>query len=273
MKKFEKMLFCTDLDGTLYSDDKTVSKQNLEAIEYFKSEGGLFTFITGRVPQTTGEMCETIKPNAPYGCNNGGGIYDHIQDKYLWKTFISDEVLELVKVVDAQMPEMGIQLPTEKAVYFNKDNEAMKWFRKVTNLPNIFCNYETMKEPIIKVIFGHMDPKQIKELEKLLKSHPKADNFILVSSEPKLYEILPKGVSKGKLLCKMAKLLGIDIGKTIAVGDYYNDVSMIKNAGIGFAVANAVDDAKTVADYITVNNNEHAIAKIIEGLDRGIYKF
>ena len=114
---------------------------------------------------------------------------------------------------------------------------------------------------------------QIKELEKLLKSHPKADNFILVSSEPKLYEILPKGVSKGKLLCKMAKLLGIDMGKTIAVGDYYNDVSMIKNAGIGFAVANAVDDAKTVADYITVNNNEHAIAKIIEGLDRGIYKF
>ena len=70
----------------------------------------------------------------------------------------------------------------------------------------------------------------------------------------------------------MAKLLGIDMGKTIAVGDYYNDVSMIKNAGIGFAVANAVDDAKTVADYITVNNNEHAIAKIIEGLDHGIYK-
>ena len=87
-----KKLYITDLDGTLYSDDKTVSKQNLEAIEYFKSEGGLFTFITGRVPQTTGEMCETIKPNAPYGCNNGGGIYDHIQDKYLWKTFISDEV-------------------------------------------------------------------------------------------------------------------------------------------------------------------------------------
>ena len=101
MKKFEKMLFCTDLDGTLYSDDKTVSKQNLEAIEYFKSEGGLFTFITGRVPQTTGEMCETIKPNAPYGCNNGGGIYDHIQDKYLWKTFISDEVLELTHLARA----------------------------------------------------------------------------------------------------------------------------------------------------------------------------
>ena len=51
------MLFCTDLDGTLYNDEKTVSKQNLDAIEYFKSEGGLFTFITGRVPATSKDIC------------------------------------------------------------------------------------------------------------------------------------------------------------------------------------------------------------------------
>ena len=66
MKKFEGMLFCTDLDGTLYNDEKTVSKQNLDAIEYFKSEGGLFTFITGRVPATSKNICNTIHPNAPY---------------------------------------------------------------------------------------------------------------------------------------------------------------------------------------------------------------
>ncbi len=272
MKKFEGMLFCTDLDGTLYSDDKTVSKQNLEAIEYFKSEGGLFTFITGRVPQTAVEMCDIIKPNAPYGCINGGGIYDHIQDKYLWKTFISDEVLELVRAVDTQLPEIGIQLNTEKTVYFNKDNDAMEWFREITGLPNISCSYEAVREPVFKVVLAHMDPKQIIALEKLLKNHPKAQDFILISSEARLFEILPKGVSKGNLLCKMAEILGIDISKTVAVGDYYNDISMIEKAGRGFAVANAVDDAKAVADFITVSNNEHAIAKIIDGFDRGIYK-
>ena len=66
MKKFEGMLFCTDLDGTLYSDDKTVSKENLDAIQSVKSAGGLFPFITASVPTTATESYHTIRPNAPY---------------------------------------------------------------------------------------------------------------------------------------------------------------------------------------------------------------
>ena len=70
----------------------------------------------------------------------------------------------------------------------------------------------------------------------------------------------------------VAELLGIDMKKTIAVGDYDNDISMIQKAGLGFAVANAVDGAKAVADFITVDNNHHAIAEIIHGTDSGKYQ-
>ena len=84
-----------------------------------------------------------------------------------------------------------------------------------------------------------------------------------------LYEILPKGASKGNLLPHLAAILGVDMSKTIAVGDYYNDVSMIRSAGVGVAVANAVDEAKAVADIVTVSNEESAIAKIVAMIDRG----
>ena len=50
MKKFDGILFCTDLDGTLLESDHKISKENIEAIRYFQSEGGLFTFLTGRMP-------------------------------------------------------------------------------------------------------------------------------------------------------------------------------------------------------------------------------
>lgn len=269
MKKFEGMLFCTDLDGTLFSSNKTVSKQNLEAIEYFKSEGGFFTFITGRMPKTSKEICDIVKPNAPYGCINGGGIYDHREGKYLWNIELPKEALELVKHVEEQLPDMGISLNTESNVYFKKDSTAMVYMRKVTGLPNVTCTYDDIDEILLKVAFGHDDEEQMSSLIKLLNNHPEASDYDFIRTERRLYEILPKGVNKGLALKKMSDLLGVNISKTIAVGDYNNDISMIKKAGIGFAVANAVDEVKAVADYITVSNNEHAIATIIDGLDKG----
>lgn len=271
MKKFEGILFCTDLDGTLYKNDKTVSKENLDAIEYFKSEGGLFTFITGRTPPTSKEMVSIIKPNAPFGCCNGAGIFDAVKNEFIWNIWLPEAAAELVYAVDQQLPEIGIQLNTDDKLYFYKDNSAMVRFRELTGSKNIFARYEDVKNKMIKVVFAHKDQEQIETLAKLLDAHPLAPDFDFICSERTLYEILPKGASKGNALLKMAELFGIDAKRTIAVGDYNNDVSMIKNAGVGFAVANAVEEAKAVADYITVSNQEHAIAAIVDGLDRGLY--
>lgn len=271
MKKFEGLLFCTDLDGTLYKSDKTVSKENLESIEYFKSEGGLFTFITGRSPTISKEMCEIVKPNAPYGCLNGGGIFDSQENKYIWNMPLADNFIELVRDVDKNLPDMGIQLNTEDKIYFCKNNPGTALFRQITGVPNLTCHYDEVGNTVLKVVFVHMEESQILALQKLLNTHPLANEFNFIRSAKILYEILPKGTSKGNLLLKMAELFGIDPKKTIAVGDYNNDVSMIRAAGIGFAVENAVPEAKAAADYITVSNDEHAIAAIIDGLDKGIY--
>lgn len=269
MKKFSGILFCTDLDGTLYRDDKTISKENLDAIEYFKSEGGLFTFITGRIPQTSRQIVDIIKPNAPYGCINGAGIYDHIMQKYLWRIPLDPTAAELIQTVDIQLPDIGIQINTEKQILFLKDNDAMVSFREITGVPCICCGYEALDDTVLKVIFAHHDERRIKAVSELLFQHPLADRFDFIRSEHTLYEILPKSASKGLALSKMAELLGIDIKKTIAIGDYNNDISMIKAAQLGIAVSNAVDDAKAVADYIAPSNNENAIAAIIDLLDRG----
>jgi len=267
MGKFDGMLFCTDLDGTLYSSDTTVSKENLDAIAYFKSEGGLFTFITGRVPMTSREICRTIQPNAPYGCINGGGIYDPVKDTFLWHATLPKEALELMEYVDAHLPEIGIQVNTEKDVYFSKDNVAMEWFRKVTGMPPNMRDYHDIPEPMLKVIFAHHEDDKIDEVARLLAEHPTSKNYDFIRSEKVLYELLPKGVSKGAALQKMAGLLGVDMRNTVAVGDYENDVSMIRAAGIGYAVANARPAAKAVADRMTVSNDEHAIAAIVQELE------
>lgn len=174
-------------------------------------------------------------------------------------------------MVEEQLHQIGIQFNTDKGIYFYKDNPTMVRFRELTGAENVYASYEDVKASMIKVVFAHHEKEQINALEKLLCSYPKAAEFDFICSERSLYEILPKGTSKGNALCKMAELLSIHIKKTIAVGDYYNDVSMIKVAGVGFAVSNATAPAKEAADYLTVANEENAIAFIIDGLDKGMY--
>lgn len=270
MKRFEGILLCTDLDGTLFRKDKSISRENKEAIEYFKEEGGLFTFITGRMPYYSSKAYNAIEPNAPFGCINGGGLYDHRSEKYVWTCKPLDSlVFELVDSVDREVPEAACQVSTFYKTYFSKYNPAMVRFRESTGLPNLELHYKEVREPIAKIMFSDFNEENIKKVEQTLKSHPLASNFTLIRSEKTLYEILPKGIDKGTVLLKMAEVLGIEQRKTVAVGDYNNDVAMLLAAGAGIAVANATAEAKAAAKYVTVSNEEHAIARIISDIESG----
>ncbi len=272
MKKFEGMLICTDLDGTLLRNDKTISRENLDAIEYFKSEGGLFTFITGRLPCFSGKICETIHPNAPFGCINGGGIYDYYKKEYLWTLELDPLAIDLAEYVNDNVENMGVQLNAFERVYFCTENSAMAHFRERTGLPNLCCGMREVKEPLCKIIFVSDEPDKIRQTAELLRDHPDGDKFDYIHSEAHIYEILPQGSGKGSLLTRMAGILGIDIKKTVALGDFYNDVSMLRAAGVGIAVSNAVDEAKAAADLVTVSNEEHAVAKVISDIEKGTIK-
>lgn len=269
MKKFEGILICTDLDGTLLCNDKSISQKNLDAIEYFKSEGGLFTFVTGRMPNTSVAIHKSVNPNAPIGCINGGGIYDFAKREYLWIAELPREALDIVEYVDEKLPWIGIQVNTSKAIYFNKYNEAMVKFRRITGLPDVRCHYRDVEEGIAKIVLTEDNEEKLLELIEMLHSHPKADKFDYIRSQEDIYEILPKGISKGTALRKLTELFGLNMNKTIAIGDYNNDISMLRAAGVGIAVANAREEVKEAADYVTVSNEEHAIAKIIEDIELG----
>jgi Cof subfamily protein (haloacid dehalogenase superfamily) len=266
---FDGILICTDLDGTLYKNDKSVSKENLRAIEFFKEQGGYFTLITGRMPYYAGKALGLIQPNAPFGCINGGGLFDGNKGEYVWTEIMPAKVLELVRQIDENFDNIGIQVNTFHKTYFCRENKVMEVFRELTKLENLVCHYDDIKEPIAKIVFGIESEEQIESVEKMLKSHPLAHEFDFIRSEKYLYEILPKGIGKGTAIRKLCEHLNIDIKKSVAVGDYNNDISMLEAAGVGIAVSNACKNALVAADYITVSNEEHAIAQVIYDIEKG----
>ena len=76
-------------------------------------------------------------------------------------------------------------------------------------------------------------------------------------------EVNAKGADKGSALLWLADHLGISREGTMAFGDGENDIPMIKDAGIGVAMENALDAVKEAADTITLNNDEDGVAAAI----------
>ena len=270
MKRFEGVLICSDLDGTLLRSNHEISDENVRAIQYFKDNGGLFTFVTGRMPFFVSDIWSRVRPNAPFGCINGGGIYDWEQRKYLYAAELPKEALLLAEEVDRRLDGIGIQINTLEHVYFCRENPSMQDFRAATGVPNLQAPIRGVSEPMAKILFGDRREEMIARLAQILSEHPLADHFDFIRSEKTLYEILPKGTNKGVVLPKLCELLPQRPRLTIAVGDYHNDIPMLRGADIGIAVSNAHPDVLAIADRVTVSNNEHAIAQIIRNLESGI---
>ena len=272
MGKFDGVLICTDLDGTLLKKDKSISEANVEAIEYFKREGGFFTIVTGRMPFYVTYIADTVRPNAPFGCINGGGLYDWDKKEYIFKEPLSSRVFEMLKCASEHFPQIGMQVTTFDKIYFCQENGTMEHFRSVTGVKNLPCHYKEVKEPIAKILFGSDSDEELVALEAMMTAHPFAKEFELIRSDKTLYEILPKGICKGTSIAKLCDYLSVDIQKSIAIGDYNNDVPMFRTAGTGIAVSNACEEALKAADFITVSNEEHAIAKVICDLESGAHQ-
>lgn len=265
--KFDGILLCTDLDDTLLKDDKSVSKENMKAIEYFKNNGGTFTFITGRTFRGAKHIIEKINPNAPIGCLNGGSIYDHKNKKNLMEIELDKSAAEVIDLVIAQFPSLGVEVVTHEHNYFCKRNFRTDEHQRLEFLPDKSGDYHTIQGKWAKILL--IDEKNvIDKLIPYIHTLKPSKRFEFVRSTDYYYEILPPAASKGNLLKELAKLTGAN--KTVAVGDNENDVSMIAEAQLGIAVANAVQKAKDAANFVTVSNMEHAIAQIICNLDNGI---
>lgn len=268
MGKFDGYLLGTDLDGTLLKGDKSVSAENLDAIEYFKKEGGVFTMFTGRLPIGAKPVLERVKPTKYMGCANGAGIYDIEDKRLIWSLSLADGIKELIDSIYKNQPWVGIEITTDK-IYFVKKSPQTEKHRTDELLPDLCCDYKTFDQPIIKVLLG-VGEDRLQELLDFIKIHPMYDKFDYIRSDREYFEVLPRGASKGLLLEKIAGLHGIDMKKTIVLGDNENDISMLKIAGVGVAVANAVDSAKKAANHHTVTNEESAVARVIDELDRGV---
>lgn len=255
MAKYDGYLICSDLDGTLTNSYGKISEKNSEAIKCFQENGGLFTVATGRYHDYLYKFKDDFKPNTYVVSVNGTMICDMEKNEIIYSKAFDEDIDHVLDYVFSNFDfirETRIHLADDSLDYtdLNKHN-----FRQV---------FSKINSPIYKLIFCTPEDNCILLRDGLIEKFGNMFNFN--RSWAHGLEMHSKKSGKGELILKLKQLLNREIHTVICVGDYENDISMIKMADIGYAVENAVDLVKQHADKITVSNNDDAIAKIIYDL-------
>ena len=171
-------------------------------------------------------------------------------------------------MIDAAREE-GVYLHsyTEKKVLTERDDENLAVYLKRTSMeaeivPDL---KKAVDRPPYKLLAVEVrDPDRLLAFKQNQSSWIKGKVDMYFSCREYL-EVVPEGVSKGAALQMFCKMREIPIEHTIAAGDEGNDLSMLRAAGIGCAVANAQEEVKKTADYVTERDNNHsAVAEIVE---------
>jgi Cof subfamily protein (haloacid dehalogenase superfamily) len=260
-REFSDVLVITDMDGTFLGDDKNIPQGNLEAKEKLESLGANFTIATGRTILSIQRFIDIIKPKIPMILFNGAVIYDFNQSKILWKKTLDSNIKESLKIVLEKYPQVGSEILIEDKIYIIQYNNYVKRHVSIEGLDYEVRSIDDVPEGWYKVFFA-LDENLMDEFIEFVGTLD-FGNLTFVRSELNYYEILPEGVNKGDALLKLTEMIGIDMNNVVSIGDYNNDIEMVKESKLGFATQNATNALKDVADKITSTNNNCAVANVI----------
>jgi Cof subfamily protein (haloacid dehalogenase superfamily) len=268
-------LVATDLDGTLLRTDGTVSDRSRAALRTATDAGLVVAFVTGRPPRWLDDLIEATGHVGVAVGANGAVLYD-LADEHVISAHTIDPVLmlELGRELRAAFPD--VQFAIEFGIGFAAEPGYIHdW---AINPP-----YDRRGDPIAEPRVGDLSEIADQPAVKLLaKDHgADADAFMAAatavvgdratithSSSFGLLEISALGVTKATGLAELAQRHGVDQHEVVAIGDMPNDVPMLLWAGRSYAVANAHQDVKDVADEIILSNDEDAVAVVIEDVLR-----
>lgn len=266
-----KLIAC-DMDETLLNDNHIICERNIELIKKAKKEHGVkFVPATGRGYASIQEdlrILDLYDEALEYVISfNGGALTENKGNKLLqFKGLMFDKMKEIFEY--GLTKDVCMHVYTKEKLYIYNLSESEK--ERIDN-QKVECTImkentvDFLKdEPIAKILYQNMDIPYLMSIEPEMKDI--TDEHCIVSYSSNRYiEFNSLGVDKGNGLIDLARLLNIDIKDTIAVGDNYNDMAMLKVAGLSVAAGNAVEDVKKVCDYTTkADNNEGVVAELIE---------
>ena len=272
MKRNIKMIGF-DLDGTLLNSNKEISDYTRDVMREAVEQGVIILPATGR-PLTGIPKPVMALPGIRYAVTaNGARVVDVQEDKVLHEALLpyekGKELLEIFAKYDTyrEVYYEGFGYATADMVEHIEEYMPIKpmiEYMRTTRrrVPDVEAMFHEKKMAVDKLqaLFRDTETRDLAMKEVKEKVHGAAVTSALGNN----IEANGEDAQKGIALLKLGEILGIKKDEIMAFGDGSNDMDMIRRVGFGVAMENGIDEIKEAADYITVTNDEHGVAKAIE---------
>ncbi|WP_191017357.1 Cof-type HAD-IIB family hydrolase [Treponema zioleckii] len=246
-------IILSDLDGTLFRDDKSISEFTKLTVASAQKKGILFGISTSRALTNASEFLGGIEPDILI--TNGGGLVHYKGKKIYDSGFSNEETRALIKNAFAVMgKDAVISLDNEKGLYSNSREELGDKFWT-------FNDFSDFSESAMKMCFKTRDKSVV---EKIASCVGVENVDLLPFSDIPWFKITKIDATKEKGIEALCAHLKISPKKIASFGDDFTDIGMLKLCGRGIAMKNAIPEVKLAADEICLSNQEDGVAKWIE---------
>ena len=260
-------LLVLDLDGTLTNSRKEITPQTLDTLIQAQKLGVKVVLASGRPTYGVAPIANKLQLADFEGyilSYNGGEIVDWKTKQVLYENILEPEILPYLYECAQKYNFAIVTYHNEFVITEHPEDEYVQkeailnvmQLQKVSNFLNAI-QFSVAKCMIVG------EPSKLVLLEKEMYEHLK-ERMGVYRSQPYFLELVPKGIDKAQSLSILLKKLDISREEVIACGDGFNDLSMIKFAGLGVAMENAQDIVREHADYITFSNDNDGVAHVIK---------
>ncbi len=256
-------LIASDMDGTLLTNDRKITERTVATLNRLNEQGVIFCLSSGRPPIGMIPFVKRIGFDLPLITFNGAEIIPSLGAKPIYENVLDSESANEAFFLGHDMCGASVAWESNRLI-LSADNAATREYHSMSRSEILYQEDVVLSTLALrKVLWIGPDPETTEQW-RVDMSKRFEGRMNVYTSGPCLLEFVNHDVSKGTALKKLCEYYGFDIADSVAFGDGYNDLPMLKAAGISVAMGNAKEDIKAICTDVTLSNMQDGVADYIE---------
>src|SRR5467141_4687738 len=253
-----------DVDGTLVTQEKVLTKRAAEAVLRLHDAGIEFSVTSGRPPRGMAMLIDPLKLTQPLAAFNGGVLIKPDLSTIVDQKFLPAGVPEkVIEAIENHGLDVWVYTDTE---WFVRDRNAAHVAREQWTVkfpPTVVKTFAGLLGRVAKIVGVSDDLDRVAQCEKDVQ-RAGGSHISAARSQPYYLDVTHPQANKGEVVLSISRLLNIPAAEIATIGDMQNTVMMFKKSGVSIAMGNASPEVQAAATYVTSTNEEEGFANAMD---------